>query len=112
MLQKSNTWKVLEVFFDNPDKQHYLIDIARKIGLAHTSVKKILDDLIKEKLIIKSVEKKGRRNFPLYKANISEKNFKIYKRAKLGVSILVFALDIEFIDILKVKKNGLLERNR
>src|SRR3989338_8660624 len=80
MLQKSNMWKVFEVFFDNPDKQHYLIDMARKIGLAHTSVKKILDDLPKERLIIKSVEKKGRRNFPLYKANISEKKFKIYKR--------------------------------
>lgn len=80
MLQKSNTWKTLEIFFTEPTRQHYLIDISRRIKLAHTSVKSILDDLIKEGLISKIVEKKGRRNFPLYKANTAEKRFKKYKR--------------------------------
>ena len=80
MLQKSNTWKILEIFFNEPTKYHYLIDISRKIKLAHTSVKDVLNELIKEELILKIVEKKGRRNFPLYKANLSEKRFKRYKR--------------------------------
>lgn len=80
MLQKSNTWKTLEIFFNEPTKQHYLIDISRRIKLAHTSVKILLNELVKEELILKSVEKKGRRNFPLYKANTSEKRFRKYKR--------------------------------
>jgi len=97
MLQNSNTLRVLEVFFNNPSKQHYLIDIGRKIKLAHTSVKKILDDLIKEKLIIKIVEKKGSRAFPLYKANDSGKNFKKYKRMFNLYSLVGSGL-IEFLE--------------
>mgnify|MGYP001586240750 CR=1 FL=1 len=97
MLQKSNTWKILEIFFNEPTKYHYLIDISRKIKLAHTSVKDVLNELIKEELILKIVEKKGRRNFPLYKANLSEKRFKRYKRIFNIYSLLESGL-IEYIE--------------
>ncbi len=97
MLQKSNTWKVLEIFFNEPAKQYYLIDISRRIKLAHTSVKNLLDELVKEKLISKILEKKGRRNFPLYKANLSEKNFRKYKRISNIYSLLESGL-IEYLE--------------
>lgn len=40
-------------FFTEPTKSHYLIDISRKINLAHTSVKKELDVLVKYRFISK-----------------------------------------------------------
>ena len=61
MLQKSSIGRTAEVFFVNPTKKNYLMDISRSIGLAHTSVKKNLNKLLKLVLIIESVEKKGRR---------------------------------------------------
>ena len=97
MLQKSNTWKLLEIFFNEPTKQHYLIDISRRIKLAHTSVKNLLDEWVKDGLILRSVEKKGRRNFPLYKANTSEKRFRKNKRIFNIYSLLESGL-IEYLE--------------
>src|SRR3989338_379810 len=79
MLQKSSIGRTAEVFFINPIKENYLMDISRSVGLAHTSVKKNLDKLLKLGLIIEYVEKKGERKFPLYKANLDNKIFKKYK---------------------------------
>ena len=97
MLQKSNTWKILEIFFNEPTKQHYLIDISRRIKLAHTSVKSLLDGLVKDGLILRSVEKKGRRKFPLYKANTPEKRFRKNKRIFNIYSLLESGL-IEYLE--------------
>jgi predicted nucleotidyltransferase len=80
MLQKSTILKVLEIFFLFPTKKHYLKDISRRINIAHTSVKKNLDILLKKKLIIKESEKRGTRNFPLYKANIDNPDFRNQKK--------------------------------
>src|SRR3989344_8906921 len=79
MLQKSSMLRAAEIFFVNPTKKNYLMDISRNIGLAHTSVKKNLNKLIKLGLVIESVEKRGERKFPLYKANIDNRLFKEYK---------------------------------
>jgi len=79
MLQKSNTI-VLEPFFQEPTKQHYLIEISRKIKLAHTSVKKRLKQLTREGLITETVEKKGKRKFPIYSANLNSPEFKEKKK--------------------------------
>lgn len=76
MLQKSSINKTIEIFYINPEKEHYLMDISRKIKLAHTSVKKNLDTLIKLRLITETFEKKGKRRFPIYKANINNYLFK------------------------------------
>lgn len=80
MLQKGNMVLVLGTFFNEPTKNHYLKEISKTINLAHTSVKIILKYLIKQNLVLCINEKKGRRVFPLYKANINNKDFKIYKR--------------------------------
>lgn len=97
MLQKSSMLRTAEIFLINPTKEHYLIDISRSIGLAHTSVKKNLDSLIKLGIITSSAEKKGSRKFPLYKANLSSKTFKKYKIIYNIASILESGV-IEFIE--------------
>lgn len=97
MLQKSSIDRTAGVFFIHPTKRHYLIDISRSIGLAHTSVKKSLNKLSKQGVIVKSVEKKGRRKFPLYRANLGNKLFKRYKIGYNISSILESKL-VEFIE--------------
>lgn len=79
MLQKSSMSRTMEPFFANPTKKEYLMDISRNIRLAHTSVKKNLDKLVKSGLIVESIEKRGGRKFPLYNANLDSKTFKKYK---------------------------------
>jgi predicted nucleotidyltransferase len=73
------------------------MDISRSIRLAHTSVKKNLDKLVKSGLITESIEKKGGRKFPLYLSNLDNKTFKKYKTAYNILSILQSKL-IEFIE--------------
>nr|MBI4156175.1 nucleotidyltransferase domain-containing protein [Candidatus Woesearchaeota archaeon] len=97
MLQKSSIFRTLEVFFINPTKKQYLIEISRNIGLAHTSVKKNLDKILKLGLISESIERKGTRKFPTYKANLDNKLFKKYKNIYNITSLLESNL-IEFIE--------------
>lgn len=97
MLQKSSIFKTAGLFFTNPTKQTNLADISRNIKLAHTSVKKNLDKLVKLGLITESIEKKGRRRFPYYTANLDNKAFKKYKITHNLSSILESKL-IEFIE--------------
>jgi|SRR3989338_5542756 len=96
MLQKSSINRTIEIFFVNPTKKHYLMDISRSIGLAHTSVKKNLDKLVKLKLIEQSAEKRGGRKFPIYMANLRDDSFKKYKIIYNLSAILESGL-IEFI---------------
>lgn len=51
--QKNNKKKILELFFDNPIEQFYLRQISRKTGIAVTSVKKYLNELVDEGFIVK-----------------------------------------------------------
>lgn len=97
MLQKSSTLRTAEIFFINPTKEQYLMDISRNIGLAHTSIKKNLKDLVKLEIIIEHSEKKGGRLFPVYKANLNNKIFKRYKLIHNLSSILESGL-IDFIE--------------
>ncbi len=97
MIQKSSMERTVEIFFINPTKKHYLMDISRSIRLAHTSVKKNLDKLVKIGLLIESVEQKGGRKFPLYLANLENKAFKRYKLIYNISSVLQSKL-IEFIE--------------
>jgi len=97
MLQKSSMFRTIETFFINPTKKHYLMDISRTIGLAHTSVKKNLDELINLGLIVGSVDKKGDRKFPLFKANLDNKLFKNYKMI-YNISVLFESKLVDFID--------------
>src|SRR3989344_4731117 len=97
MLQKSSIMMTAEIFFVNPTKKNYLMEISRKIGLAHTSVKKNLDELVKLGIVVEFVEKKGRRKFPLYKANTDNGLFKEYKMI-YNLSSLLESGVIRFIE--------------
>ena len=80
MLQKCSIYRVASVFFNEPTKKHYLIEISKKIKLAHTSVKKHLSALKELGIIKEEVEEKGDRKYPLYKANLEKKEYKFYKK--------------------------------
>ena len=95
MLQKNNMLKTAGVFFDEPTKTHYLLEISRNINLAHTSIKRNLDKLLKLGLIKEFCEKKGKRKFPIYKANLDNKAYKKYKKIYNLISILDIS---EFIE--------------
>ncbi len=97
MLQKSSIFRTAEIFFINPTKEHYLMEISRNIGLAHTSIKKNLKDLVKLGIIIEHKEKKGERLFPVYKSNLDNKIFKKYKIIHNLSSILESGV-IDFIE--------------
>lgn len=79
MVQKSNMDKIAELFFRYPNKEWYLKEISRTTKIAHTSVNNYLKKLISKNIIIKNQVKKGKRNFPYYKANILSKRYKIQK---------------------------------
>ncbi|MBU2612706.1 MAG: nucleotidyltransferase domain-containing protein, partial [Nanoarchaeota archaeon] len=81
MLQKSTTQKILEIFFDEPTKAHYLKEISRKALISHTSIKKPLEELVKLNLILKRHEKKGKRKFPIFEANLEHPKFRRLKKS-------------------------------
>ena len=97
MLQKSSISRTAEIFFLYPTKSRYLMDISRKIKIAHTSVKKNLDELVRLGIITESVEKKGSRKFPIYKASRKRGLFKKYKLLYNLTAILESGI-IEFIE--------------
>ena len=80
MLQNSSIVQIAEVFFNEPTKQHYLIEISKKSKLAHTSAKKYILALKKDGIIKKNIEKRGKRNFPSYIANLENPRYKLNKR--------------------------------
>ncbi|MFH1054124.1 MAG: nucleotidyltransferase domain-containing protein [Candidatus Woesearchaeota archaeon] len=79
MLQNYTKLKVASVFFINPTKDHYLKQISRDLKIAHTSVKNYLDEFVKSGIIKKISQKRGKRTFPVYKANYNDSVFRYYK---------------------------------
>ena len=84
MLQKSSIDRTSEVFFVSPTGSHYLRDISRKAGKAHTSVKKSLLKLIKAGVIEEKVVRRGSRRFPVYAAR---RDAKVFRREKMIYNI-------------------------
>lgn len=81
MLQKYNKWKVLKVFFENPNPEgagFQLREIGRITNLATTSVKRYLDELVNEKLIITSRHRI--HAYPVYLANMDSEKFRFLKK--------------------------------
>ncbi len=101
MLQNCSIIRIAEIFFDEPTKLHYLIEISKKSKLAHTSAKNHLTSLKKEGIIKEIVEKRGKRNFPSYKANLESQSYKqekkIYNLSKLCDSELLSYLRDTFM---------------
>jgi predicted nucleotidyltransferase len=93
MLQKCSVLQVAGVFFNEPTKDHYLMEISKEANLAHTAVKKYLLELKKLLIIAEYREKKGKRTFPIYRVNINNKEYKkqktIYNLIKLQNSNLI-----------------------
>lgn len=104
MLQNCNTLKVASVFFLEPTKEHYLKQISKKSNLAHTSVKKILEDLEKEGIIKEKKYQRGSRNFPFYFANTENNKYKQNKK--------IFNLDkIYSLGIIEFLKTEIMPEN-
>src|SRR3989338_2551057 len=80
MLQKSSMQLVAEFFYRFPNREHTLKDVSDYIEIAHTSVKQNIQKLVKMGWIQQKIEKKGKRKFPIYKANKNDKLFIQYKK--------------------------------
>lgn len=93
MLQNCSILRIAEIFFDEPTKLHYLIEISKKSKLAHTSTKNCLISLKKNGIISEIIEKRGKRSFPSYKAKLENPLYKqekrIYNLSKLYNSGLI-----------------------
>ena len=72
MLHK-NKLRIIEVFFEEPSKNFQIREISRLSKIAVTSVKKYLDELLKEKLLTKD----KKTLYPSYVANQENRIFKI-----------------------------------
>jgi len=57
MLTKDNNYKVMKLFFDNPEKKFHIRQISRLVGLSPPGILKIVKKLKKEGLL--ATEKKG-----------------------------------------------------
>lgn len=57
MITKNNNFKIMKLFFDNPEKKFHIREIARKTGISSTGVIKIVKRLKKEKLLISKKSK-------------------------------------------------------
>ena len=75
MSQKNNREKVLQEFFDFPTKRFHVRELCRKTKLSTTTVTKVINDLVKEKLVLREKTKVLHE----LKANLNDKKF---KRAK------------------------------
>lgn len=82
MLQNCSTWVVARVFFDEPTEEHYLREISKKSGLAHTSVKNHLKKLKEYGIVEEKELERGERTYPVYK-RIENDTYKLCKRLDL-----------------------------
>ena len=93
MLQNYNTWRVLKVFFDNPNPKgagFQLREISRKANLAPTSVKKYLDEMSKNNRYgYPLIQKSSHRiyGYPVYVANRASELFRLFKKIDMIISI-------------------------
>lgn len=74
MYQEWNRYKILRVFFDEPNRKWQLRQLERKVGISLPSVRNHVKALLKEGLL--KVEEEG--VYRGYRASMSEK-FRIYK---------------------------------
>lgn len=78
MLQEYNRWKILQVFFDNPEANFQLREIGREARIAATSAKLHLKALSKQGLV--SIKPRTARKYPLYFANRENGRFRLLKK--------------------------------
>ncbi len=76
MLQKNNTNRILNIFFENPSKRFQLRELSRISKISTTGVKSALLEILDEELIIKTKEK----NYEYYEANRDGLKYKFLKK--------------------------------
>ncbi len=132
MIQKCNYLRVLEIFFKEPTKIHFIREISRKIPLAQTSVRNYIKEMVNSGLIMK----KESKPFDGFIANRENEDFislkqvyNLYSLAdikktiiqKIGPKALIFfgsyqkgedieGSDIDLLVVSKVKKEVILEK--
>lgn len=57
MLRKINKFKVLKLFFDNPENKFHIREIGRLVKLSAPTVSKLVDELEQEQILISKKEK-------------------------------------------------------
>lgn len=57
MITKDNNYKIMKLFFDNPETSFHIREISRKTGLSSTGVIKIINRLKRESLLTSKKEK-------------------------------------------------------
>lgn len=88
MLQNYNKWMVLKAFFDDPLPEgngFQLREISRTVRIATPSVKRYLNELEKEELIIKFKHRVN--NYPVYRANRDSEKFLFFKKIDTLISV-------------------------
>ena len=88
ILQKCSLWNVATVFFTEPTKVHYIKEISKKINLAPTSVKKHIQELVKEGFI----EETDKEIFKGYLARRDNPEFIFYKKISNLISVRLSGL--------------------
>jgi predicted nucleotidyltransferase len=76
MLEKCDSWKLLQLFFRKPHYNYHFREICRLTNWSPIKVKVNLELLLKKDLIIKRREK----NLVIFTANINNENYKKYKQ--------------------------------
>ncbi len=97
MIQKCSYLRVLEIFFKEPTKTHFIREISRKISLAQTSVRTYIKNLEKEGFIIK----KESEPFAGFVSNRNNERFLHYKQIYNLYSL--FDLKIEMVQKIAPK---------
>lgn len=79
MLENYNTYKLLKVFFDNPNENFRLRELGRLSKISPPSVIKYLKKFEEEELIKKIVKRK----IPFYQAVRDNDKFKLFKKISI-----------------------------
>ena len=95
--QKITQFKVLRLFIESPHTNYYLRETARILKMDPMTVKRSLDILVKDKLLIKFEEK----NRILYQANMENTSLR-YLKISYNLSLLKEKKLVDFI-ISKMK---------
>ncbi len=91
----TNKLKILELFFEEPNRNFHLRQISRLTKTAVTSARKYLDELLQENLIVKDTK----TIYPTYLANETNTIFRIYKQQNTTLKLFSSGL----IDYLEEK---------
>lgn len=90
---KNNTYRVLELFIEFPNREFSLRGIARELRLSHATVIKCMNTLQKYSLF----KKKTGAIYPTYYADTESRKYRFYKRNRLVFMIM----DSELVDYIQ-----------